>query len=332
MQLSRAFIALSIGLCAATMVAAQTVQPDSLTDPKLPSSSGDDKKLDLPNDDKSTKKSKKTKSTDTTSLSDDKTTDTGTPEISPSPDFTNTGTSDERSSGKHKSKKGKDDNSKVEVTKPGKGIGAGADPSTAPGEDSGKLKVAPINSIMDGYVDVTVPGDDASNGKFAADWAIGCNEITGKYRTQNNYKELDSKTNKKAAVLCIARTGPTKGEEEIFWDYTKLLVQKLNLSNGTDTTATLDTGAAIDKGTKSGATNPSINYGSKDSKDGPTDQPIDLLASTPDSTTDAGSLTSTDVKPTDTETGAGTAGSETTTSPQKRSGFVRRSLAKKLRH
>ncbi|PWN39799.1 hypothetical protein IE81DRAFT_257477 [Ceraceosorus guamensis] len=216
---------------------------------------------------------------------------------------------------------------------------------------------------------------------------MGCNEITGKYRTQNNYKELDSKTNKKAAVLCIARTGPTKGEEEIFLDYTKVLVQKMNLSNGTDTTAALDTGAAIDKGTKSGATDPSINYGSKDSKDGPTDQPIDPLASTPDSTTDAGtpddtttpttddlptskssdtkddtkddtkssssksdgkkkekkekkksdksaqgSLTSTDVKPTDTETVAGTAGSETTTSPQKRSGFVRRSLAKKLRH
>lgn len=60
--------------------------------------------------------------------------------------------------------------------------------------------------------DVTIP-EDVKNSIYNAHWGLGCDEITGKYRTQNNFKEVGGENNKYAAVLCIARAHSEEKEE-----------------------------------------------------------------------------------------------------------------------
>ncbi|PWN39673.1 hypothetical protein IE81DRAFT_343199 [Ceraceosorus guamensis] len=88
-----------------------------------------------------------------------------------------------------------------------------------------------IQNVVDAYQPVTV-WLDVPNGHYNAEWSEACDKITGKYRTQDNFKDEGGPLGKWASVACIARTHNKITKEELFYNYTPILIERMILLEG----------------------------------------------------------------------------------------------------
>ncbi|CEH14699.1 hypothetical protein CBOM_02523 [Ceraceosorus bombacis] len=108
-----------------------------------------------------------------------------------------------------------------------------------------------ITNVVDAYKPVTV-WLDVKNGHYNAEWSEACDNITGKYRTQDNFKDEGGPFGKWASVACIARTHDKISKEELFFNYTPILIERMILLKGHVKPVKKPHGSHFDKPAKPG--------------------------------------------------------------------------------